>query len=76
MVKNLPANAGDTRDEVLTPGSRRYPGVEMTNLSSILADWKIPQTEDLPLTCVCYPDNVTLSGRGNWSEDMVDELGA
>ena len=46
MVKNLHANAGDTRDEVLTPGSRRYPGVEMTNLSSILAAWKIPQTED------------------------------
>ena len=44
-VKNLPANAGDTRDEGLIPGSRRYPGVEMSNLSSILA-WKIPQTED------------------------------
>ena len=45
VVKNLPANAGDTRDECLIPGSRRYPAVEMSNLSSILA-WKIPQTED------------------------------
>ena len=30
----------------------------------------------LPLTCVSYPDNIRLSGRGNWSDDMVDELGA
>ena len=27
MVKNLPANAGDTRDMGLTPGSESSPGV-------------------------------------------------
>ena len=27
MVKNLPANAGDTRDKTLIPGSGRSPGV-------------------------------------------------
>ena len=26
MVKNPPVNAGDTRDTVLIPGSRRFPG--------------------------------------------------
>ena len=26
VVKNLPANAGDIRDVVSTPGSGRYPG--------------------------------------------------
>ena len=26
MVKNLPANAGDIRDAVFIPGSRRFPG--------------------------------------------------
>ena len=28
VVKNLPDNAGDTRDVGLIPGSRRFPGVE------------------------------------------------
>ena len=27
MVKNLPSNAGDTRDKGLIPGLRRSPGV-------------------------------------------------
>ena len=46
MVKNSPANAGDTRDAGLIPVSGRYPGVEnpLSTLSSILA-WKIPWTE-------------------------------
>ena len=39
MVKNLPANAGDTRDSNLIPEE------EMTSYSNILA-WKIPQTEE------------------------------
>ena len=26
VVNNLPANAGDTEDTVLIPGSRRFPG--------------------------------------------------
>ena len=40
-VKNLPANAGDTRDGGLIPGSRRSPGGGHGNHSSILA-WIIP----------------------------------
>ena len=30
----------------------------------------------LPLTCVSYPDNIGLSGRCNWSADMVNDHGA
>ena len=44
VVKNPPTNAGHTRDEGSTPGSRRSPGVEMATYSSILA-WKIPWTK-------------------------------
>ena len=32
VVKNLPANTGDTRDAVSIPGSGRSPGVENGNL--------------------------------------------
>ena len=32
MVKNLPANAGDTRDTGVIPGSGRYPGIGDGNL--------------------------------------------
>ena len=32
MIKNLPANAGDTGDVGLVPGSGRSPGVENGNL--------------------------------------------
>ena len=43
VVKNLPANAGDTGS---LPGSGRCPGEkEMATHSSILA-WKIPWTEE------------------------------
>ena len=45
MVKNLPANAGDTRDKVLIPGTEISPGVGNGNHYSILA-WKIPWTEE------------------------------
>ena len=31
VVKNLPANAGDIRDAVSTPGSGRFPGGEHGN---------------------------------------------
>ena len=42
MVKNLPANAGDTGS---IPGSGRSPGKGMATHSSFLA-WKIPWTEE------------------------------
>ena len=55
VVKNLPANAGDTGDVGSVPGSGRSPGVGNGNLlqysclensmDSILA-WKIPWTEE------------------------------
>ena len=44
MVKNLPANIGDTRDTVLIPGSGEPLEEEMATCSSILA-WRIPWTE-------------------------------
>ena len=37
VEKNSPANAGDTRDMGLSPGSGRSPGVGSSNHSSILA---------------------------------------
>ena len=45
MVKNLPVNAGDSRNIGPIPGSGRSPGVEMATLSSSLA-WKISWTGD------------------------------
>ena len=45
VVKNLPANAGDTGDTGLIPGSERSPGAGMTTCSSILA-WRNPRTEE------------------------------
>ena len=45
MVKNLPANAEDTGDLSLIPGSGRPLEEEMATHSSILA-WKIPWTEE------------------------------
>ena len=41
MVKNLPANAGDTGDVGLIPGPGRSPGAGNGNHSSVLA-WRIP----------------------------------
>ena len=45
MVKNTPADAGDTRDVCSIPGSEGSPGDEMATHSRILA-WKIPRTEE------------------------------
>ena len=45
LVKNLPANAGDTGDLSSTPGWGRSPGVECATHSTILA-WKILWTEE------------------------------
>jgi len=44
MVKNPPANAGDSGDRASIPRWEDLPEKEMTTHSSILA-WKIPQTE-------------------------------
>ena len=45
MVKNLPANAGDIRDEVRSLGQKDPLEEEMATHSSILA-WKNPWTEE------------------------------
>ena len=45
VIKNVPANAGDARDEGLIPGLGRSPGEEIATHSSILA-WKIPWIEE------------------------------
>ena len=45
MVKNLPANAGDTKDAGLIPGSGRSPGVGNGNPLQHSC-WKIPWTEE------------------------------
>ena len=45
VVKNPPANTGDTNDLGSIPGSGRYPGEGNGYHSSILA-WRIPSTEE------------------------------
>ena len=45
LVKNPPAKAGDSRDEVSVPGPGRSPGVGNATQPSILA-WRIPRTEE------------------------------
>ena len=45
VVKNLPANAGDTKRGGLIPGSGRSPEEGHATHSSILA-WRIPWTEE------------------------------
>ena len=45
LVKNPPANAGDTGDVGLIPGEGRSLGGEHGNSSSILV-WRIPQAEE------------------------------
>ena len=44
VIKNPPANAGDSRDEGSIPVLGRSPEEEMLTHSSILA-WEIPWTE-------------------------------
>ena len=45
VVKNPPANAGDSRDVGSVPGLGRSPEKEIATHSSIFA-WKIPWTEE------------------------------
>ena len=45
VVKNLPANTGDSRDVSSIPGSGRFPGGEPGNPLHILA-WRISWTEE------------------------------
>ena len=45
VVKNMPADSGDTVDTGLVPGLRSSSGKGMATHSSILA-WKIPWTEE------------------------------
>ena len=45
MVKNSPANAGNTRDAGLIPGSGRSLDEGMATHSSILA-WRMPWAEE------------------------------
>ena len=45
VVKNLPANAGDTRDTGSVPGLGRSPGGGKGNPLQYLA-WRIPWTEE------------------------------
>ena len=45
VVSNPLANAGDTRDMGLTPGSGRSPGEGMATHSNILA-WRIPWAQE------------------------------
>ena len=44
MVKNLPANVGDTRDAGLIPGLGSSPAGGNGNPPSILA-WRVPERE-------------------------------
>ena len=45
VVKNLPANSGDTRDAGSALGWEKTPEKEIANYSRVLA-WEIPWTEE------------------------------
>ena len=45
VIKNPPANAGDSRDSSLNPGLGRFPGEENSNPLQY-SYWKIPRTEE------------------------------
>ena len=49
VVKNLPANTGDTRDAGSIPGSGRFPGGGngKTAIHSSVLAWRTPWTEQL-----------------------------
>ena len=63
MVKNLPANAGDTRDAVSISGLGSSPGEGNGNPSSILA-WKAPWPEK--------PDRIQSTGHKEL--DMTEHM--
>ena len=44
MVKNPPANAGDSKEANLIPGSGRSPSIIATHSS--ISGWQIPWTEE------------------------------
>ena len=46
VVKNLPANAGDTRDAGSIPGLGRSPGAGNGNPYSSVIAWRIPWAEE------------------------------
>ena len=58
VVKNPPANAGDTRDVGLIPGSGRSPGGGMAMHAGILA-WRIPWTGE--------PDRLQYIALQSWT---------
>ena len=60
MVKNLPTDTGDARDEGSILGSGRSPEKEMATHSSILAR-RIPWTEE--------PGGLQPTGSQSWTED-------
>ena len=46
QVKNLPANAGDSRDVSSIPGLGRFPGEGNDNPAPVFLAWEIPWTEE------------------------------
>ena len=64
MVKNPPANAGDTRDVASTPGLGRYPEVVYGNPLQYSCLGRIPWTEE--------PGRVQSWGRKE--SDMTEQL--
>ena len=46
LVNNLPANAGDTRDVGLIPGSGRSPGGGHGSPVQYILAWRIPWAEE------------------------------
>ena len=61
MVKNLPANAGDTRDMGMIPGSGRSPGVGKSNPlqysclenSMDRGPWRATESNTTEHACMC-----------------------
>ena len=61
MVKNPPANAGDTRDESSIPGMGRSPGAGNGNPTSVFLPGESHGQRSLHKLPVLHPDFLTLS---------------
>ena len=66
VVKNLPANAEDTRDAGLIPGSGRSPKEGHATHFNILA-WETPKTEELDGGCCLWVHRI----RHDWAHTNI-----
>ena len=73
VVKNLPANAGDSRDVGLIPGSGRFLGLG-NGTCSIIHAWRIPWTEESGKLLFMGPQRVEINWVTKHTQSLLYEL--